>query len=115
MGLAKSSATRKAQRFFKERRIPVHFVDFRKRGPAPGELRRWVSRLGVEAVVDPDSRSYREQGLAYLADSEEGWIERLVADPALLRLPLARCGQEVAAGEDPDAWARMAELARAAQ
>jgi arsenate reductase-like glutaredoxin family protein len=46
-GLEKDRATRAAERFFKERRVPISFVDFRKRPIAPAELRRFVERLGV--------------------------------------------------------------------
>ena len=37
-----SAATRAALRFFRERRVAVHYVDLRKRGIAPGELRRFT-------------------------------------------------------------------------
>ncbi|MDP8969512.1 MAG: arsenate reductase [Actinomycetota bacterium] len=111
-GLAKSKATRKAQRFFSERRVPVHFVDLRRRAPSPGELRKWVSRFGVDAVVDPSSRGYRDHGLRYLQASEDDWIARLVADPQLLRLPLARCGRDLAVGDDPAAWQRFADAVK---
>lgn len=108
-GHPKSPATRKAQRFFSERRIPVHFHDVRTRAPGPKELRRWVQRYGVGALLDEASTPYREQGLAYLSADEEGWIARLADEPGLLTLPLARCGDELAVGEDPDAWQRLAE------
>lgn len=110
-GHAKSSASRKAQRFFSERRIPVHFHDVRSRAPAPKELRRWVQRFGVDGVIDESSTTYREQGLAYLSADEEGWVDRLVADPSLLTLPLVRCGDELAVGEDPEGWERLAVVA----
>jgi len=106
-GLAKSRATRKAQRFFSERRVPVAFVDLRKRAPSPGELRKWVQRFGVEAVLDPDSKAYREQGLQYVSASEDDWLARMSADPAILRLPLVRCGRDLAVGDDEAAWQRM--------
>lgn len=113
LGLAKSKATRKAQRFFSERRIPVAFVDLRTRPPAPGELRKWIQRFGVEGVLDADSRSYREQGLQFLGGDEEVWIGRMVADPTILRLPLARCGRDLAVGDDPQAWQRFADTVKA--
>lgn len=112
-GLAKSQATRKAQRFFSERRVGVAFVDCKVRPPAPGELRRWVQRFGVEALLDPGSKAYRDQGLQYVSASDEDWIERMAANPAVLRLPLARCGRELTVGEDPDGWQRLADAARA--
>jgi arsenate reductase len=105
-GLARSQATRKAQRFFSERRVPVAFHDLRKRNPAPGELRKWVQRFGVQGVLDPDSRAYRDQGLRYMTRSEDDWLERLSADPSPLRLPLARCGRDLAVGDDVEAWER---------
>jgi arsenate reductase (glutaredoxin) len=105
-GLAKSQATRKAQRYFSERRVPVVFHDLRKRHPAPGELRRWVQRFGVQGVLDKASKAYQDQGLSYVGASDEDWIERLSADPAPLKLPLARCGTDLAVGDDEEAWAR---------
>lgn len=111
-GLAKSKATRKAQRFFSERRVAVTFVDLRKRDPSPGELRRWVQRFGVEAVLDPDSKAYRDQGLQYVSASEQDWLARMSADPAVLRLPLVRCGRDLAVGDDEDAWQRMVDAVK---
>lgn len=108
LGLAKSKATRKAQRFFSERRIPVHFNDLAKRAPSPGELRKWVQRFGPEACLDPDSRSYAEQGLQWVSAGEDQWLQRMVNDPSILRLPLVRCGKDLAVGDDPEAWTRMA-------
>lgn len=111
-GLAKSKATRKAQRFFSERRIDVHFVDCGQRAPSPGELGRFVQRFGVEALLDPTSRSYRDQGLQYVSASDEDWIARMSRDPSILALPLGRVGKELTVGEDPEGWERLAEAAR---
>ncbi|MBW3601924.1 MAG: arsenate reductase [Actinobacteria bacterium] len=111
-GHPKSRTTRKARRFFSERRVRVHFVDLRRRGIAPGELRRFVQRFDVDGVVDPTSRSYQRQGLAYLSGSADDWVERIVADPSLLRLPLVRRGPDLAVGDDPPAWERLARAAR---
>ena len=111
-GHAKSKATRKAQRWFAERRIGVSYVDLRKRGPAPGELKRFVQRFGVEAVLDPDAPAYREKGLQYVSASSDDWITRMVADPQVLRLPLIRCGNELSVGDDEKGWARVAEAAK---
>jgi len=108
-GLHDSQATRGALRFFRERRIVVRYVDLGKRPIAPAELRRFVERLGVDALVDTDSRPYREQGLVYLARDEAALVARLRADARLLKLPLARSGNEVTAGRDEATWARWAK------
>jgi arsenate reductase len=99
-----SAETRAALRFFRERRIVVHYVDVRKRGIAPGELRRFTQRLGAATLLDPTSRPYRDQGLAHLTLDEAGVVTRLLADPRLLRLPLARHGSEVTAGLAEATW-----------
>jgi len=103
-GLERDQDTRAALRFFKERRTPISFVDLRKRPIAPGELRRFVERLGGEALLDPSSRAYRDAGLAYLRVDVAGIIERLLADTALLRLPLVRHGNEVTVGRAETTW-----------
>jgi arsenate reductase (glutaredoxin) len=112
-GLAKSRATRKAQRYFSDRRVPVSYHDLRKRRPSPGELRKWVQRFGVDGVLDRESRAYRDQGLSYVSASEEDWIQRLSADPSPLRLPLVRCGKDLAVGDDVEAWERFVRAVKA--
>src|SRR5215218_10156483 len=82
-GMDDSSATRNALRFFRERRIVVHYVDLRKKPIARGELRRFSDRLGAAALLDPESRPYKEQGLAYLSTDASGITARLLADPRL--------------------------------
>jgi arsenate reductase len=103
-GLEDSQATRAALRFFRERRIVVHFVDLRKKRIAPGELRRFVDRLGAAALLDVESRAYRDGGLAYLTMDTSGIVARLLADQHLLRLPLVRYGDDVTAGRDEMTW-----------
>jgi arsenate reductase-like glutaredoxin family protein len=103
-GLDDSQATRAALRFFRERRIVVHYVDLRKKPIAAGELRRFTDRLGAAACLDTDSRQYKEQGLAYLATDTAGVTARLLADVRLLRLPLVRYGDDVTAGKSEATW-----------
>jgi arsenate reductase-like glutaredoxin family protein len=103
-GLEKDQATRAAQRFFKERRVEISFVDLRKRAIAPGELRRFVERLGARALLDETSRAYRDGGLANLRMDDGEIVERLLADPSLLRLPLVRNGNEVTTGRAEPTW-----------
>jgi arsenate reductase (glutaredoxin) len=103
-GLEDSPATRGALRFFRERRIVPAFVDLRKKPIAPGELRRFVDRLGATALLDVESRAYRDAGLAYLSMDAAGVTARIHADVRLLRLPLVRHGDEVTVGRDEATW-----------
>ena len=103
-GHDRDQATRAAIRFFKERRVAIHQVDVTRKPIARGELRRFVEKLGARALLDETSRAYRDGGLAYLRMDDAEILERLLAMPALLRLPLVRFGNEVAAGRDEATW-----------
>ena len=103
-GLENDRATRAAIRFFKERRAEVHLVDLRRKPISPGELRRFVQRLGAGALLDTAGRAYREAGLGYLTMDEAGIVERLLADSRLLRLPLVRFGEALTAGPADATW-----------
>ena len=99
-GVKKSADTRKALRFFSERRIKTHFVDLMERPPALRELRRFAQKFGVGALVDRDSKRFNELGLRYAQLSDERWLEKLSEEPLLLRLPLVRSGNQVLIGAD---------------
>jgi arsenate reductase-like glutaredoxin family protein len=103
-GLDGDQATRAAVRFFKERRVTIHQVDLKRKPIAPGELQRFIGRLGAAALVDTEGRPYRDAGLAYLRMDDVEIVERLLADPRLLRLPLVRFGNEVTAGKAESVW-----------
>lgn len=104
-GTKKCAETRKAQRWFAERRIRVHFVDLAQRAASRGELQRFAQKFGVQALLDRDGRRFRDLGLAGSHYSDERWLERLVDDPLLLRTPLARTGSRLTIGYAPDTWA----------
>ena len=103
-GIKKSADTRKALRFFAERRVKTHFVDLQERAASPGELKRFAQRFGVAALVDRESRRFGELGLGAAQLSEERWLEKLVAEPLLLRMPLTRHGSQLTVGDAVDTW-----------
>jgi len=103
-GREDSAETRAALRFFKERRLAIQLIDLRRKPIAAGELRRFVERLGPETVADTTGRAWTEAGLGYLRMTAEELGARLLADQRLLRLPLVRVGNGVAAGRDEGAW-----------
>ena len=82
----------------------MSFVDVTRRPPAPAELRRFGDRFGADALLDHDSRAYKEAGLAYLRMDDAEIMTRLLADPSLLRLPLVRHGADLSVGVDEDTW-----------
>ncbi len=109
-GIKKSSDTRKAQRFFSERRIQVHFVDMKVRAASIGELRRFAQKFGVEALLDRDSRRFADLRLRHAQLSEDRWLEKLVEEPLLLKIPLVRCQNRVTVGGAEKEWEEWVEL-----
>jgi arsenate reductase len=89
-GVKKSADSRKAIRFFSERRVRAHFVDLFEREIAEGELQRFIQKFGIEALIDRESKRLMELGLRHTRLSDARWIERLIAEPGLLRMPLVR-------------------------
>ena len=104
-GVANHADVRKAQRFFAERRIKVHFVDFKIRGPAVGELRRFADKFGVTALIDRHSKRYAALGLGAARYPDARWLELLADEPLMLTMPLVRCGPRLSLGLDEAAWA----------
>ena len=103
-GIKKSADTRKAQRFFAERRVRVHFVDLTERPAALGELRRFAQKFGVGTLIDRESRRYAELGLAHSRMSDERWMEKLIDEPLVLRMPLVRNGNQLTVGAAEAEW-----------
>jgi len=99
-----SRETRAAIRFFRERRIEPQVIDLRRKPIAPGELRRFVDRLGARALADTEGRLWRDAGLGYLSMTDAELAERLLVDQRLIHLPLVRIAHGVAAGPDEPRW-----------
>lgn len=108
-GVRKSAETRKALRFFAERRVRTHFVDLMERPASKGELRRFVQKFGITAMIDQASKRYHELGLRHSHMSDEGWLERLAGEPLLLRMPLVRNSSQVSVGADEATWKKWME------
>jgi arsenate reductase (glutaredoxin) len=103
-GIRKSADTRKALRFFSERRIKTHFVDLMEKPASLGELRRFAQKFGVMSLVDKDSKRFAELGLRYAQLSDDRWLQKLSDEPLLLKIPLVRNANQLTIGADEDAW-----------
>ncbi len=103
-GVRKSAETRKALRFFAERRVKMHFVDLMERPASPGELRRFVQKFGVSSIIDQKSRRYQKLELRHTRMSDESWLEKLAAEPLLIKMPLVRNSNQLSIGADETTW-----------
>ena len=74
---------------------------------SPGEIKRFVDRFGLRALLDEEGKSYVEAGLKYLKVTDEELLARIERTPALLRLPLVRAGNLLSVGQDEAGWKAM--------
>jgi arsenate reductase (glutaredoxin) len=104
-GTKKCPDTRRAERFFKERRLPFQFVDLAVKGPSAGELRKIANAVGgMDKLIDREGKRYIERGLKYAAPTGPRVEQMLVDDPMLLRTPLVRTGDRATVGGAVAVW-----------
>jgi arsenate reductase-like glutaredoxin family protein len=103
-GVRNDANVRKAERFFKERRIRVHFMDFKQRGPSKGELRRFFQKFGEERLIDLTAKRFLALGLQTAYYGDDRWLELACDEPLILKQPLVRSGNLLSVGLAEDRW-----------
>jgi len=104
-GTKKCAETRKAERWFKERRLNFQLIDLAQKGPSPGELKKIANAVGgVEKLIDREGKRYVEKGLKYAAPTGSRIEQALLDDPLLLRTPIVRAGDRATVGFVPEVW-----------
>src|SRR5437764_13927343 len=103
-GVKKNSDTRKALRFFAERRVKAHFVDLAERAASLGELRRFAQKFGVPALIDESSKRYLDRGLRNSRMYDDRWLELLADEPLMLKMPLVRQENRLTVGLAEAEW-----------
>ena len=101
--LKKNFDTQKAERFFKERRIPYQLLDLKKHKLGARELSLFARRLGAQSLVDRKSPAALSHPVAH-TDDEAYILEALAEHPEFLRTPIVRCGEKVTLGADEKTW-----------
>ncbi|MBR7057650.1 MAG: arsenate reductase family protein [Stomatobaculum sp.] len=103
-GTKKSSDTRKAERFFKERGIKVQFVDLKEKGLSKGEFQSVMQAVGgLEAMIDPDCRDKDLLALIkYIAPEDR--MQKVLENQSVLKQPIVRNGKQATVGYQPDVW-----------
>ena len=100
-GKSKCFDTKKAERFFKERRIKYQYIDIIKYGMSRGELISVCSAIGMDAIVNTEDQDYPLY--QYLA-SNDAKLEKLYEIPEMIRTPVVRNGKKATVGYCPDVW-----------
>ena len=108
-GKAKCFDSKKAERYFKERKIKYQFVDLAKFGLSKGEYNSVKDAVGkVSKLIDEKSKEYKNLFIEYLADPNDV-EEKLMENPGLFKTPIVRNGRKATVGYQPDIWAKWME------
>jgi arsenate reductase len=100
-GTLKCKDTQKALRFFKERRIPIQYVDLREKSISPGELASITRYLPPEELIDRNGKEYERLNLKYIRHDPE---EMLLEYPLLFKTPILRSDFGISVGLKPEIW-----------
>jgi arsenate reductase-like glutaredoxin family protein len=106
IGTKSCSDTRKAERFFKERKIAFHFRDLNEKGLAKGELDNITRVFPMGDLIDREGKQFKKRNMKYMVFNIE---EELLNDPLLLKTPIIRNGREVTIGYEPEIWKKWIE------
>ena len=102
-GTKKCNDTKKAERFFKERRIKFQFIDLKEKALSKGELQSVKKALSLESLINKNSKDYKKLNLDKIRGAETR-EEILLKNPSLYVTPIVRNGKEATVGYDIETW-----------
>ena len=104
-GKSKCFDTKKAERYFKERRIKVQNIDLIRYGMSNGEFESVLRAVGgIDALINWDSKDPDIDLLRYMDDriaKEDKVFDRV----ELMKTPIVRNGKKATVGYCPEVWA----------
>lgn len=106
IGTKKCRETQKAERYFKERRVPFHFRDLNEKGLSKGELENISAVLDIDEVFDENSDRYKKLNMQYMVFDK---FTKLLDDSLLLKTPVVRNGKKCTVGYEPETWKKWIE------
>jgi arsenate reductase len=103
-GTNKSFDTKKAQRYFKERRIKFQFIDLKQKDMTKGELESVCRAVGgIDAVVDPKAKDQDTVTLLQYLGADQKF-DKVLENQQVLAQPIVRNGRQATVGYQPDVW-----------
>ena len=102
-GSKKCFDTKKAERFFKERRIKYQLIDMKEKGMSKGELSSVRIAVGINDLINEKSKNYAKSNLSNIR-SVEIKEEILLKDQTLINTPVVRNGNKATVGFKPEVW-----------
>ncbi len=102
-GIRKCFDTKKAERYFKERKIKYQFIDLSVKGLSKGELQSVKAAVGLNNLIDIESKDYKKLNVDRIVSASVR-EEILLNNPGLYKTPIVRNGKLATVGYEPDTW-----------
>ncbi|GAB6172741.1 arsenate reductase family protein [Paradesulfitobacterium aromaticivorans] len=102
-GVKKCFDTKKAERYFKERKIIYQFVDLTMKGLSKGELQSVKAAVGLEKLINRDAADYKKLNMDRIISTNVR-EEIILNHPSLYKTPIVRNGKQATVGYEPDVW-----------
>ena len=104
-GRSKCFDTKKAERYFKERRIRFQSVDLLRYGMSGGEFDSVLRAVGgIDKLIDWEARLPEIDLMRYMDDARAK-EDKVFDDPRLMKTPIVRNGKQATVGYAPEVWA----------
>ncbi len=105
-GKSKCFDTKKAERYFKERRIKYQYIDLSRYGMSPKEFDSVLRAVGgIDNLIDWDLKKDEVTLMRYMDDARAK-EDKVYDDPCLMKTPVVRNGKQATAGYCPDEWSK---------
>lgn len=102
-GVKKCFDTKKAERYFKERKIKYQFIDLTIKGLSKGELQSVKTAVSLNNLINRNSKDYKRLNIDHII-SASGREEMILNNPSLLVTPIVRNGKQATIGYEPKIW-----------
>ena len=103
-GTKKSFDSKKAERYFKERRIKYQFIDMKEKGLSKGEFKSVCQAVGgYEKLIDPDCKDKNLLALLEYISAEDK-MDKILENQKVIKIPIVRNGKQATVGCQPDVW-----------
>lgn len=100
-GRSKCFDTKKAERYFKERRIKFQSIDLPRYGMSKKEFESVRAAVGLENLID--TKAPDADLIKYMAN-DAARIERLLEYPDNIKTPVVRNCKQATVGYCPEVW-----------
>lgn len=107
-GTKKCFDTKKAERFFKERKIQFQFIDLNEKPMSKGEFTSVLRSVNINELINTKAKDYAKLNFSNIRSAEiKG--ELLLKNQKVINTPIVRNGKEATVGYNLEIWNRWIE------